>query len=163
MDKYAVDLNSLKESLTKKKAYRLEDVKDKIRKVAFDVVRFVNKDENIDGLWQVHHADDGDYIVAMYDDEPEEVEKTSSNWSVILDKTSENINIFYKNAPINKVAVASLGIPKEDANLVCDYLPEKLASNKKLAASLLADLAKETRTQILEQYPDLKVYIQDTE
>ena len=80
MKKFAIDVDSLENKLQKKTAYRLEDVKDKVRKVAFDVVRFVDNDATIDGLWQIQKHDDGEYIVAMYEDKPmAPVEKMS--WS----------------------------------------------------------------------------------
>lgn len=155
MKKFAIDVDSLENKLQKKTAYRLEDVKDKIRKVAFDVVRFVDNDATIDGLWQIQKHEDGDYIVAMYEDNAQaKVEKTA--WSTITDKTAENINIFYKDTPVCKVATASLNIPKEDILFACEYLPKRLASNSKLVSSLLADISKERREQILELHPELK-------
>ena len=55
MKKFAVGYASLQSSLEKPKVYKLEDVKDKIKKVVFDVVRFLDSD-NIDGLWQIQHT-----------------------------------------------------------------------------------------------------------
>jgi len=153
MNKFAVDYSTLEGHFNRKKAYRLSDVKDKIRKVAFDVVRFVDSD-NIDGLWQIQHTDDGDYIVAMYDDGEEKTEKSSSDWSVLTDKRAENIHIFYKNTPVTKVASASLGVPADEVSFVCEYLPEKLASNKRLLVGLLSDLSSEDRKRLYEAHPE---------
>jgi hypothetical protein len=155
MKKFAVDYSKLQGTLDGKKAYRLEDVKDRVRKVAFDVVRFMDSSDNIDGLWQIQHADDGDYIVAMYDEKDSNKEATSSNWSVILDKRSSNLNIFYKNSPVTKIASSDAGIPKEEMHLAESYLPRRLAENEKLATSLLKSLSGEGRKALLTQHPEL--------
>lgn len=154
MDKFPVDYSHLDNSLNPKKVYRLADVKDRIRKVAFDVVRFVDS-ENIDGLWQIQECDDGEYIVATYDGEDVQTEKTSSDWTVMSDKTGENLSVFYKDIPVKKVATASCGIPKEEAYLVCTYLPQKLASNTTLRSGLLNELSADEKAELLSKYPEL--------
>jgi len=157
MNKFSVDYQSLQGKLDQKKAYRLSEVKDRIKKVAFDVVRFVDSD-NIDGLWQIQHANDGDYIVAMYDDAtgPESpVTKSSNDWSVVTDKTGSHINFFYKGTPITRLSLASLGIPESDSNLVANYLPIRLASNPKLVSGLLLEVPLENRKELLTKYPEL--------
>lgn len=155
MEKFAVDYQSLQGKLTKEKIYRWDAVKDKPHiKVAFDVVRFTDTNDNIDGLWQIKHSDDGDFIVAMYDDQPDSTDKKSS-WDVVLDKRGENLNVFYKNTPIKKVAVSSLNIPKEDVNFVCSYLPNSLETNKKLANSLLSELPLDNKIALRSIYPEL--------
>ena len=70
MSKFAINYSSLENTIYKK-AYRLEDVKDRIERVAFDVVRFKD-DDNGANLWQVQSSDDGDYIVSIYEPDPEE-------------------------------------------------------------------------------------------
>lgn len=153
MNKFSFDYGSLNSSLNKKKTYLLSDVKDRIKKVAFDVVKF-REEDNIDGLWQIQHSDDGDYIVAMY-----ETEKTASvktDWYVVSDYARDNLNIFYKDSQVCKVSVASLGIPKEEVGMVCSYLPEKLASQGTLRAALLADVPEQRKKDLLAQHPELK-------
>ena len=87
MSKYSIDYSGLAK-LTKK-AYRLSDVKDQLETIAFDVVRFKDGDHGAE-LWQVQSSDDGDYIVALYDEEEAApVEKTASKappsaWSVLV-------------------------------------------------------------------------------
>lgn len=152
MDKVAVDYSSLEEKLTTKKVYKLNEVQHRLKKVAFDVVRFFDSD-NIDGLWQIQRCDDGEYIVAMYEEEPSI--KTSADWSVISDKSGNNINIFYKNEPVKKVSLASLGMTTEDSSVVCSFLPKKLASDKNLVSSLLNDLSSQEKNNLLERYPEL--------
>jgi hypothetical protein len=155
MNKFAIDYQSLQGQLEHKKIYRLADVKDRIRKVAFDVVRFVDND-NIEGLWQIQHGSDGDYIVAMYDEAgPEAAVTKSSNWSVITDKSGANVNFFYKGTPIARLALATLGISQSDSNMVANYLPDRLASNPKLVSGLLRELSDEDRQELLVKYPEL--------
>lgn len=153
MDKFAIDYSNLQTSLNKRKAYKLEDVKDKIQKIAFDVVRFQDPKENIDGLWQVQSCADGDYIVALYDEDA--VKVASSNWSIICDKSQKNINFFYKGSPIVRLASSKLGAPEEEISSIISYLPEKLANNPGLVKGLLLEASSEERNQILTQYPEL--------
>ena len=61
MDKHSVNYDNMNKKLTEKKAYKFNDVKDRLIKVAFDVVKFKDSD-NIDGLWQVQSSDDGEVI-----------------------------------------------------------------------------------------------------
>lgn len=161
MKKFAVDYSSLQSSLEKPKVYKLADVKDKIKKVAFDVVRFLDSD-NIDGLWQIQHTSDGDYIVAMYGGEetgPEApVTKSSSvktDWSVITDKSGSNLNFFYKGTPVTRLSTAALGLPSTEANFATSYLPVKLANNSKLVTGLLQELSPEERKELLTKHPEL--------
>lgn len=156
MDKFTINFNTLDQKINKKKAYLLKDVKDKVVKVAFDVVRFTDTNDNIDGLWQIKHSDDGEYIVAMYDEGPSE--KTSA-WTTLLDKRGENINVFYKNTPIAKVAASSLNISKEEIPFVCSYLPESLDRNDKLASALLSSLPVDVKTVIKKSHPELSQHI----
>ena len=162
MDKFAVDFSSLEQQASKKRAFRLSEVKDKIEKVAFDIVRFKDvNDQNIAGLWQIQSADDGDLIVAMYEEPQEKNLEVSSSWSAVLDKFGQNVSLFYKNSAVSKVALASLGIPQGEASLVCRYLPASLASNKPLAQSLLREASDNTRKQLLSIHPELAELLQD--
>ena len=159
MKKFAVDYASLQSSLEKPKVYKLEDVKDKIKKVAFDVVRFLDSD-NIDGLWQIQHTSDGDYIVAMYGEEGASAPVTKSSsvktdWSVITDKSGQNLNFFYKGTPVTRLSVAALGLPNTEASLATSYLPAKLASNSRLVTGLLQELSPEERKELLTKHPEL--------
>ncbi len=157
MEKYSVNFDELDTSLTRRKAYRLKDIDEsKIEKVAFDIVRFVNTD-NLDGLWQVKKCDDGDYIVATYESENHEPEqtKTSSDWVVQADRKGEKLSVYYKNTPVTKISLANLGIAKDEADKVCEYLPNKLASNSRLRDGLIADLTDEERKVLFKAHPEL--------
>lgn len=140
----------------KPKVFKYENVKHRLTKVAFDVVRFVDGDD-VSGLWQVNQTDDGEYIVAQYNDYvDQEVDKTASNWSAYPDKGGDNIHLFYKNDPVTKIATTSIGISKSEALMVADILPEKLDTNKILAEGLLMELSHDSRAQLLDNHPELQ-------
>lgn len=157
MSKTSLDYSILENKLdkSKKKVYKLADVQHKIRKVAFDVVRFIDGSD-IEGLWKVDKTPDGECIVALYD-EGESLEKTASTrseWKVLLSKQND-LHIFYKNEPIVRLASQDLGIPEDEINLVPSYLPEKLANNSKLVRGLLNHLKESERQELYNKYPEL--------
>jgi len=150
MSKFTIDYSRLENKLYKR-AYRLEDVKDRLETVAFDVVRFKDGDSGAD-LWQVQSSDDGEYIVSLY--QPEE-EKTAAVWDVAISKTAGDLQISYKGDPIVRVASSKLGIPSSEVSKVKDYLPTKLAENKKLVKALLNELSPASKAAVLNKYPEL--------
>jgi hypothetical protein len=151
MPKFSVDYSGLENKIYKK-AYRLSDVQDQLETVAFDIVRFKDDDKGAD-LWQVQSADDGEYIVALY--QPDEDKKVASTWEVMISKTAGDLQISYKGDPIVRVASSKLGIPRTELHKVPDYLPEKLASNKKLVKALLNELSESAKKEVLNKYPEL--------
>lgn len=153
MSNNKIDYNSLSNKIYKK-AYKLSDVKDRIEKVAFDVVRFKDGDNGAN-LWQIQSSDDGDYIVSMYEDDS--IEKKSSDWTVSLMKLAGCLSFHYKGDPIVKVACNKLGLNSDELSKVESVLPEKLASNKKLVAALLKELTTPVKEEVLRKYPELRV------
>jgi hypothetical protein len=153
MSKFSLDYSGLANQITKK-AYRLSDVKDQLETIAFDIVRFKDGDKGAD-LWQVQSADDGDYIVALYNDDEDEVEKTASNWSVLVTKNGSDLQISYKGDPLVRLSSAKLGIPSSELHQAEKYLPEKLATNKKLVKALLSELNDAARQEVSKRYPEL--------
>lgn len=151
MSKFSMDYSGLANNLVKK-AFKLSDVKDRLEVVAFDVVRFKDDDEGAN-LWQVQKAEDGDYIVALY--QPDEETKTASEWSVLVSKASGDLQVSYKGDPIVRIASSKLGIPSSEIHQVPGYLPNKLATNKKLVKSLLNMLSEQTKKAVLNKYPEL--------
>ena len=151
MSKFAINYSSLENTIYKK-AYRLEDVKDNIERVAFDVVRFKD-DDNGANLWQIQSADDGDYIVSIY--EPSLEEKIANNWSVTINKISGDMQVSYKGDPLVKIAYNKLGIPRSELNKAEQYLPQKFADNKKLVNALLNELNESAKKEVLSKYPEL--------
>jgi hypothetical protein len=152
MSKFQINYSVLGESI-RKTAYRLEDVKDRIERVAFDVVKFKD-DDNGANLWQVQSADDGDYIVSIYDPESDDI-KVASDWSVSINKISGDLQVSYKGDPLVRVAYSKLGIPRNELNKAEQYLPSKLAENKKLVNSLLNELGESAKKEVLSKYPEL--------
>jgi len=151
MSKFAVDYSKLDNKIFKK-AYRLSDVQDKIEKVAFDIVKFKDGDA-ASNLWQIQSADDGDYIVALY--QSDEPVKNSSDWEVDVIKTANAVQVSYKGDPIVRIASNKLGIPSNELNQVESYLPAKLAENKKLVKALLNELSPSAKQAVLNRYPEL--------
>lgn len=149
MSKFEINYSGLENSIMKK-AYRLDDVKDRIERVAFDIVKFKDDDEGAN-LWQVQSADDGDYIVAIYNNE----DKTANDWSVRLSKVANVLQVSYKGDPIVRVASNNLGIPPSEMSRVEKYLPTKLAENKKLVRALLNELDESAKNEVLNRYPEL--------
>ena len=151
MSKFDVNYSELENKIYKK-SYKLSEVKDKIEKVAFDIVKFKDGD-NTSNLWQVQSADDGDYIIALYENE-EEV-KTASNWEVDIIKSANAVQISYKGDPLLNITASKLGIPSNEIESIKKYLPEKLANNKKLVKSLLSELGNSVKEAVLRKYPEL--------
>jgi hypothetical protein len=151
-----IDYATLHTTLTKK-AYKLSEVKDQIERVAWDMVRFKDPDKGAQ-LWQVQSADDGEYIVALYD-EPEEVEKTAApstnHWGVLITKNGSALQISYKNDPIISLTSSQLGIPPTELSQAQRYLPEKLASNPKLVQALMKELSPTARIALKNRYPEV--------
>lgn len=150
MSKFSINYSSL-ETKIYKKAYKLADVQDQLESVAFDIVRFKDSDKAAD-LWQVQSADDGDYIVALY--QPDE-EKVAALWDVSINKTAGELQVSYKGDPIIRVASNRLGIPRTELHKVPEYLPTKLAENKKLVKALLNEMSASAKNEVLKKYPEL--------
>lgn len=158
MNKFSVDYTDLQSKLSVKKAFRLSDVKERIRKVAFDVVRFVDSDK-IDELWQIHRNGEDEYIVAMYNEDEQTEKRASASvvtpWKAMPDNSGNNINLFYKDSPIKRIALAPLGIPSEDAWLVSHSISQKLATDQSFLNSFVKELTKEERQALKEIEPSL--------
>lgn len=156
MPRFSVDYNQLSRSVNvvQKKVFKLADVKHRLEKIGFDVVRF--KDGNPDELWQIQNADDGDYIVARYEsDEPKVETKATSHWDTLINESSGDINIFYKGQSIVKMAASKLGINSEDLGTVRRMLPTKLESDKNFVKALLNTLDEAQKETLIKLYPEL--------
>lgn len=151
MSKFSINYSGLENKIYKK-AYRLADVKDQLESVAFDIVRFKDNDKGAE-LWQVQSADDGEYIVALY--QPDDEEKIAALWDVAITKTSGELQVSYKGDPIVRVASSRLGIPYSELHKVPEYLPSKLAENKKLVKALLNEMSVSAKNEVLKKYPEL--------
>ena len=152
MDKHSVDYGFMNKKLAEKKHYKFNDVKDRLIKVAFDVVKFKDSD-NIDGLWQVQSAADGEVIVALYEETPNL--EVKSSWSAVADKTASYVHVFYKNEPVIKLASATLGVKKEDSVSLVENLPKILAESAEMRSLLLNELSAEDKKSFITKYPEL--------
>lgn len=153
MNKFSVDYSELTDRIYQQKVYRYEDVKERLVKVAFDIVRFREGDD-IDGLWQIQATDDGEVIVAVYEEQPA-LEAKSSNWAAISDKTGSVVNIFYKGEPVVKFAVSTLGLSKEDTPSLIESLPDTLSRNAGLRGTMLKEMPADERNSLISKFPEL--------
>lgn len=153
MDKYSVDYNSLDNEVTRPKVYRYDEVKDKLIKVAFDIVRF-REPSDIDGLWQIQSVDDGEVIVARYEEDPKsELKSTASEWAVVTNRAKTHVNVFYRNESIAKFAASEL--PVTDVDFLTEKLPESLTKNEGLRKALLNSLSSAEKQELLKKFPEL--------
>lgn len=146
----ASDFDVLDRYLESKNKIKLADVKDRIERVAFDVVRFRDNDD-LSKLWKIEQTPDGEVLVAMYDEGDESLEVTS-NWSVVVDKAA-NINIFYKNEAITKVSASTLGMVDEDIGIISRTISKKLATDGDFVSRFLNSLSD--KNEVLGRYPEL--------
>lgn len=154
MSKFSVDMNKLETKLLKK-SYRLQDVKHQLEVVAFDIVRFKDGDKGAN-LWQIQSAEDGDYIVTLYEETENKKTASANVWEVVLSKIGNTLNFYYKGDPICKVAAKKLSIPEAELGSVERYLPKKLAENKTLVTALLGELSETAKKEVLNKYPELQ-------
>lgn len=162
MDKYTVNLEDLNNTLNGPKTIKYAEIRDQVRKVAFDVVTFRNDPET---LWRVVQGEDGnDYIVSMYA-EPEgqlsaaasdNVKTASKNednyWSVEVSKLGKDATIFYKNTPITKISVAGI----DDVDYFKFSAPKLLNKNASMVSKMIGSLDEGYKKQILSMYPELQ-------
>lgn len=146
-NRFEIDLSSVSQTLHPT-SRRIS--KSQVVKVAFDVVRFT--DDPASRLWQIQSADDGDYIVSLYQDE--ELPKTGA-WEVVLSKTAATLNVFYKGEQIAALQASKLGVPSNELSTVANYLPAKLAASPALVRSLLSELTDASKQAVLAKYPEI--------
>lgn len=151
MNKFAIDYSLLEQELDKPKIFRYADVKDRLVRVAYDVVRFQAPEEDIDGLWQIQTTDDGEVIVAMYeegDTKIAEASRSRGNWQVVSD-SGNNMHIFYKDHFVKRMA--SVENAAEIAKIACD----KLNSSPESCQLLVAELPSDQKEELFRKYPEL--------
>lgn len=133
------------------KIFKLSDVKHRLKKVAFDIVKFTD-DDNDANLWQVQKADDGEYIVALY--EGDGILK-ESEWKVELNKFGTCVYFYYKNYPIATLPSDKISNDVKFLKEAVASLPIKLSKNTNLVKSLLKELPESTKKIVLSKYPEL--------
>lgn len=153
MNKFSIDFNNLQTTLNKKKSYRLADVADRIEKVAFDVVRFIDSDK-LDDLWVVQNDGKDEYIVAMYDEDPQVKQasiQSSNPWSTKLDSKKEAVYVFYNDAQIKKIIA-------EDTVSVSRFLSVKLAEDADFRNKFINHLTSEEKEVLAAENSDLVTF-----
>lgn len=154
----------------KKRVYKLSEVADRIRKVAFDVVRFSDSDsDSVGGLWKIEQSPDGPVIVAMYEvpevsHDTTDMKKEAANhsaqgrgdWSVYSSGISD-LNVFYKGEPIDTIKTASYGVEtEEDLRILSSWLPGKLSSDSSFRKAFIKNMSSDLeRRLIIKKFPEL--------
>jgi len=153
LDKFSIDYGIL----DKQRHFKYEDVKDRLVKVAYDVVRFKDPTEDIDGLWQVQATDDGEIIVAMYDDSDKQNSITKdSSWKAVADNRNESIYVFYNDEPIKRIASSEINIPSVEYKELCKDISIRLNNDSNFRSTLLNELPINVRAQLFTKFPELK-------
>lgn len=157
MDKFKLDSNELESRLNAPKMFKLEEVKDQIRKVAFDVVTFRNNPET---LWKIVPGDDGEYIVANYPVVEDSItanvqtENVKLSWSVETDRLNKTATIFYKSTPITNINLKSINV--DDTEDFKYRVPRLLSKNASLVNKMINGLDSDYKNQVLSLHPELK-------
>jgi hypothetical protein len=156
MEKYSVDYKDLCNDMDAPKAYRLEDVKDKIERVAFDVVRF-RDNEDTDMLWRIDERDDGPVIVALYDEAGSMTSESTDEkkWEALPDKSAGCLHVYYSGDPIVRLAASDLGIPADEVELAARWLPVKLAEDEDIQRFVMSKVHEASRKMLAEAHPEL--------
>jgi hypothetical protein len=126
----SLDWEILEQTLNAPKVYKLAEVKHRIEKVAFDIVRFRDNDDT-QQLWRIEDRDDGPVIVALYDESGALAEvkplKSESEWDTLVDKKTASIHLYRNEEPVMTVTAAQLRVPVEELDSMARWLPQKLA------------------------------------
>lgn len=156
MNKFSIDYNDLESKLNSPKSFKYEDVKHRLKKVAFDIVKFVDNDDYVDSLWKIENTKDGEVIVALYNNDlqVEGSDNKNGNWAAVA-SLNGNINIFYKDTPVKKIASLDIGLSEGEVPSFCLSLSSKLNKNEDFKQSLIKDLSASQRAELFSKYPEL--------
>lgn len=164
MDKYSINYDNLESDMNRPKYYKYADVKDRLVKVAFDIVKFQDASEDIDGLWQIKATDDGEIIVAMYESplsaesSKSSTKKTASvnsvSWEVIPARDG-SMNIFYKGEAIKRVASKEIDVDANNLASFCSDVANKLNSDVNFQKELFKEVPDTIKTALFGKYPEL--------
>jgi hypothetical protein len=150
MKNFDLDLSDVEKIIyPDKNKIPFQENKDRFTRVAFDLFRLRGDDK--EDLWQVQADDDGnEFLVRTYSLPEDEAQTKESDWSVISDKKCANLNIFYKDIPIQKVVTKDFSISSaNDVEILRKSIIDKLANDKSFVINLLISLP-------LEKYNSLK-------
>lgn len=151
MDRYKVDFNKVDSMLNAPRMIKYADVADRVEKVAFDIVIFRDKPEQ---MWQTVTGEDGnEYIVAMYGNASDVPEVKKESWSVEVDRLRKNATIYYKDTPVTSIDIVKTAVDNVD-----DFrgrVPKMLENNSGLVARMIDGLEEDYRKKILAKHPEL--------
>lgn len=139
-------------------SYKLSEVSNRIEKVAADIVKFKD-DDNDAHLWEVQSSDDGAYIVALYD--VQEIEKTASHnpWKIDVNESEKVIDVYYEDLFLKRFAAKELPFSESEFSLSKKFFAKSLATNEKLSKSLIKLLPESIKIKLAAKYPVLNKHI----
>ena len=152
---FSIDYSNLEHSVDKK-TYPLKDVQNKVVKVAFDVVKFLDGDT--EKLWQIQSGDDGDYIVALYSSDEENQIKTASlniqaekeMWEVEVLEPKKTVHFFQNGELVATKSFSALGFKEvDDVPAFKKALLKLLKNNEKFVNEI------KSHKKHLKKYPEL--------
>jgi hypothetical protein len=138
-----------------RRAYKVSEVEDKIEKIAADIVKFKD-DDNEAHLWEIQSSDDGDYIVALYDTQEIEKKADYNPWKVVVDEKSKIIDVYYENDFVKRFASNELPIPESEFGFAKKYFAKSLATNKTLSSALIKSLPTGIKSKLAAKYSTFK-------
>jgi len=144
-----IDYQKMADVLSPKKIPYVPN-KHLFHKVAFDV--FQMNDSKIPSYWVLEKCDDGEYLVATY--ENEEI-KSESAWSALSDKENQNITLSYRNIPIRRFAMVEFRVKAEDVHIFKQAMIEKLEEDTGFVDKLLNTLPEDKKNSLVSLFPEL--------
>ena len=101
-------------------------------------------------------SNDGPVIVSLYDDNGALISESSKkDWDALSDKKTASVHIYYKGEPVLRVKTAELGIPFDEIDLFCRWLPKSLNKDADLQKTFIKKMASESPA-LLQKYPELQ-------
>lgn len=119
-------------------------------KVAFDVFRL--NSPSVESYWVLEKCDDGEYLVATYDDISDI--KSESEWNAESDKKGQNITLSYKNIPIRRFASDDFKFSSEDVHIFKQALIDKLNEDPDFVNKLLDTLPEDKKNSLMRLFPE---------
>lgn len=151
MEKSKIDYSRIEEAISPRRRVLMSEVAGRLRKVAFDVVRFVDSD-NLDNLWRIEKESDGsEYIVAMYDSSY--IPNKTSDWQVF--SSDGHLQVFYKNSFVAKFALHDIGLSDQSVSNLYPEIENRLAHDNKFVKSLLQAVPEQSVNAFLTKFPEI--------
>ena len=150
MRNFSINYKDLDEKINIK-SFPYKQVQHKLKKVAFDVVKF--NDDAIDGLWKIEKSPDGEIIVALYDASFHK-EAATNDWQIAADYSKNELSFIYKNEPIAKISMLDIGIEPKNIDNILSWLPNRISKNSNLRKYILKFANFELSNKFPELYED---------